>query len=169
MWTILNQSQATITVNDVSEPQEMLPNTSAAFPLSDVLSSLTLSKNLAEGALVATSMQSFAPGGPWAPVTYPLWTQTTSQTQNGDSFYVTTGVYSAGTLLANVSAITGTLTLLWQPFDGVNEYPAQTLVSATATGSLAPTSIPLAGVCGRLAWMLSSGGSATFSAYGQMR
>lgn len=169
MWTILNQSSAAITVNDIPDPQELLANTSGDFELADVTTSRTLAQNLALGALVVTNMGTLSPAGPWAPVTYPVWTNTSNQTQNGQSPYFTTGVYSAGTLLANVSAVTGTLTFLWQPFDGINEYPAQTIASVTATGPLAPTSIPLAGVCGRLTFTLSSGGSATFSAYGQMR
>ncbi len=169
MWTILNQSSAAITVNDIPDPQELLANTSATFELADVTTSRTLAQNLAIGALVVTNMGTLSPAGPWAPVTYPVWTNTGSQTQDGQSPLFTTGVYSAGTILTNVTAVTGTLTLLWQPSDGINDYPAQTLVSATAIGLLPPTSIPLAGVCGRLTFTLSSGGSATFTVYGQMR
>lgn len=168
-WTILNQSAAAISVNDIPEPQELLPNTSGQFLLADILSSLTLSVNLALGALVVTSMGAFGPAGPWAPVTYPLWTQTTSQTQSGNSLLVTTGTYSAATLLVNTSALVGTLTFAWSPYDGTNFYPAQTLLTVSATGSQAPVSIPIAGPCGRLSWTIASGDSATFTAYGQMR
>lgn len=162
MWTILNQSSASISVSDIPIPQTLLPNTSGQFLVRDVMTSNTLQANLANGALVVTQMGTFGPSEEWLPVQYPVYNGTISQ--NGQSNIFTMEPFTNGELYVNVTAISGTLTLSYQQYDGTTFYPATALVTITTTGAQAPVSVAWLGFAGRVTWTISASGSATIMA-----
>ncbi len=167
MWNIQNVSSGSIAVNDIPIPQTILPYQSVAFFSSDVLHSRVLSENIASGALVITNFGSFAPGTLWLPLTYVVHPMA-SETQSGQSLPFTMGVFSQGTLLLNVSAITGSLNIGYEEYDGTAYYPLGTdILNVTATGPQNPVAFSSYGICGRFVWTLT--GTATFSLIAQMR
>lgn len=164
MWTLLNQTGADIVVSDIPMEQTLSPYGSGEFLLRDVLSSRVLAQNLANGTLVVTSMSSFSPVESWAPVTYVANDGSAQVTAAGQTNAFTLGVFGSAVLYVDVSQISGTLTLSYAEFDGQTDYPAQSLLSTTATGPQTPTPIASLGLSGRILWSLSAGGSATFRA-----
>ncbi|MCL6442453.1 MAG: hypothetical protein K6T83_03140 [Alicyclobacillus sp.] len=162
MWTVLNQSNASIPISDIPIPQTLEPNESGKFLPRDVMSSLALQTNLANGSLVVTEMGSLAPSEGWLPVSFPV--NNGEVLRDGQSPTFTTAMYREGTLYVNVTDLSGTLTLGYQQFDGTTYYPDTTLVTINATGPQTPIQISSLGFAGRVTWTLSSGGSATFDA-----
>ncbi|WP_304459069.1 hypothetical protein [Alicyclobacillus sendaiensis] len=168
MWTIVNNSGTSISVNDIPVPQEILPYQTAMFEAADVLTSRTLAENLANGSLCVINFGTFTQGGPFLPVTYPVHPMAT-ETANGASNPFTVGVFSQGLLLLNVTAMASgsSLSIAWEAFDGSVYYPAETeIANVTSTGAQA---IPFSqyGVAGRFTWTVT--GSVTFSLLLQMR
>jgi len=167
-WTLYNSSSASIAVNDIPIPQTILPYTSATFQAQDVISSLTLNSNLANGALCVTNFGSFDVGGPWLPVTYPAHASA-QETQNGNSLTFTMGVFQQGKLLLNVTAISvgGSIAIGWEDFDGTTYYPNQTEITAVTVIGQTPATFTQYGIAGRLTWTIV--GTVTFSLALQMR
>lgn len=168
MWTIYNSSGASISVNDIPVPQEILPYQTAMFEAADVLTSRTLAENLANGSFCVVNFGSFAPGGPFLPVTYPIHPLAT-ETANGASKPVTVGVFHQGLLMLNVTSMTSgsSLSIGWEAFDGTTYYPVETeIANVTSVGAQA---MPFSqyGVAGRFTWTVT--GSVTFSLLLQMR
>ncbi len=166
MWTIGNQTSASISVKDIPIPQDLLPYSSGQFEVTDVLTSKTLAENIASGALVVTNFGTFAPGGPWLPVTYPLH-PLAQEIISGQSVPVTVGVFSQGKILLNVTALTGTLSIAWQEYDGTTYYPIGTEIAAISAVGVYAAPFSDYGIAGRMAWTLT--GTATFSLALQMR
>lgn len=167
-WTILNTSTASINVTDIPIPQELLPNTSAVFHPTDVLTSRILGENLGNGSLCITNFGTFgASNGAYYPVTYPLVGMTTIST-NGASNPFTVGVFRQGTLMVNVESLSsgGSLTLSWEDFDGETYYPVGTVGEVTEAGAYV-FSLQEYGIAGRVSWQVS--GSAECSMALQMR
>src|SRR5579875_3311371 len=155
MWSILNNSGASISVNDVPVPQEILPYQTATFEAADVLTSRTLAENIANGSLCVVDFGSFAQGGSFLPVTYPIHPLAT-ETTNGTSNPVTMGVFSQGLLMLNVTALTAgsSLSIGWEAFDGATYYPVETeIANVTSVGAQA---MPFSqyGIAGRFTWMI---------------
>ncbi len=167
-WTILNSSTASINVTDIPIPQELLPNTSAMFNPSDVLTSRILGENLANGSLCVTNFNTFGTSsGSFYPVTYPILTETTLTT-NGSSAPVTVGVFSQGSLMVNVSNLSsgGSVTFAWEDYDGITYYPIGTIGEVTSNGPVV-FSVDEYGMAGRVKWTVV--GSAECSVALQMK
>lgn len=166
MWTIDNQTSASISVKDIPIPQDLLPYSSGQFEVADVLTSKTLAENIASGALVVTNFGTFAPGGPWLPVTYPIH-PLAQEIASGNSVPITVGVFSQGKILLNVTALTGTIAIGWEEYDGTTYYPVGTQIAAVSATSTYIASLSDYGIAGRMTWTLT--GTATFSLALQMR
>ena len=100
------------------------------------------------------------------PVTYnvhPL----AAEIQSGESNPLTMGVFSEGKILLNVTALTGTLAIGWQDFDGTNYYPVITEIAAVSSVGAYTAVFSDPRLAGRFVWTLT--GTATFSLIVQMR
>lgn len=166
MWTISNQTSASISVKDIPIPQDLLPYSSGNFEASDVLISNTLAENIASGALVITNFGTFAPGGPWLPVTYNIH-PLAQELASGNSSPVTTGVFTQGRILLDVTELSGTISIGWEDYDGTSYYPTVTEITAISSTGQYTTPFSNYGIAGRMIWTLT--GTATFGLKLQMK
>lgn len=165
-WTVYNTTANSINVTDIAIPQEIGPFSSAQFEVADFLSSRILAETIATGGLCVTSYGDFMPSNGWMPVTFPVH-PLGQEIQNGQSPPYSIAPFSGGMLYLNITAINGSLSISWQPFDGEAYYPAVSLVDAVTGVTQTVQPFTQQGIAGRFIWTVS--GSVTFSLKLQMR
>lgn len=171
MWTVLNGTSSSINVTDIpGDAVQILPYQSALFDFRDIEQSRILAENIGNGSLAVTSFGTFAEGGPWLPITYPVHPLAT-ETQDGHSQLLTVGVFSVGKVLLNVAsvdaALSSSIEVGWEEFDGTDYYPAQTILATTTQPGLTPLDFNDYGIAGRFSWTIV--GSVEFALLFQLR
>lgn len=171
MWTIQNVSPDTVSTTDTPIPLTWAPGQRLSVPIRYATGSAQIQAAIFAQQLAVLNYGSVAPSEGWAPVTYVLLgTQTldgltpATLTQSGETGPLTLGLWTRGTLLVNLTALTSgaSLAVNFQAWDGAVWYPALPVIAAASSvGPLAVTAWDPPAPLGRFVWMITGQVSAT--------